>query len=184
MVKKSAPTDDKAPPPSDNTENAINPFQEKIDHIRATIEALKEDQGFQSALRKAHLQFSFDARETDRAFEYDILNTEGIPIQILIISKDTGELMMRDPNSNVGSLLNSVINTEREMLVLPSVLNLTADPKENARDFNILISGKNATNVDTIMLANINSEHKKITLVSIPRHLYYNRPKINTNSPH
>ena len=180
MVNKTAPADDQAPPSSDNTDNAINPFQEKIDHARATIDALKDDQGFQSALRKAHLQFNFDLRETDRAFEYDISNAEGIPIQILYISKDTGELMMRDPNSEGGSLLNSVINTEREMLVLPSVLNLTADPNENTRGFNILISGKNATNVDTIMLANINPEHKKITLVSIPRDLYYNGRKINS----
>ncbi len=40
--------------------------------------------------------------------------------------------------------------------------------------------GKNGSNVDTIMFANINSSTGQVTLVSIPRDLYVNGRKINS----
>lgn len=45
---------------------------------------------------------------------------------------------------------------------------------------NILIAGKNGSLVDTMIFANINPETRKVTLVSIPRDLYYNGRKINS----
>lgn len=45
---------------------------------------------------------------------------------------------------------------------------------------NILVAGKNGGLVDTMIYANINPETRKITLVSIPRDLYYNNRKINS----
>jgi len=45
---------------------------------------------------------------------------------------------------------------------------------------NILICGKNGTNVDTIIFANVNTETGKVTLISIPRDLYYEEKKINS----
>lgn len=46
--------------------------------------------------------------------------------------------------------------------------------------FNVLIAGKNGSLMDTMIFANINSETRKITLVSLPRDLYYNNRKINS----
>lgn len=46
--------------------------------------------------------------------------------------------------------------------------------------FNVLIAGKNGSLVDTMIFANINTETRKITLVSVPRDLYYNNRKINS----
>ena len=45
---------------------------------------------------------------------------------------------------------------------------------------NILIAGKHDSLVDTMIFANINPATRKITLVSIPRDLYYNNRKINS----
>ncbi len=45
---------------------------------------------------------------------------------------------------------------------------------------NILVAGKNGGLVDTMIYANINSVTRKITLVSLPRDLYYNNRKINS----
>ena len=45
---------------------------------------------------------------------------------------------------------------------------------------NFLIAGSNSGLVDTLMLASINMARKNITLVSIPRDLYYNSRKINS----
>lgn len=49
-----------------------------------------------------------------------------------------------------------------------------------AGQLNILIAGKNGSLVDTMIFANINPETRKVTLVSIPRDLYYNGRKINS----
>ncbi len=45
---------------------------------------------------------------------------------------------------------------------------------------NILVAGKHGNLVDTMIFANIDPEKKKITLVSLPRDLYYNGRKINS----
>lgn len=45
---------------------------------------------------------------------------------------------------------------------------------------NVLIAGKHGSLVDTMIFANINPEERKITLVSVPRDLYYNNRKINS----
>jgi polyisoprenyl-teichoic acid--peptidoglycan teichoic acid transferase len=44
---------------------------------------------------------------------------------------------------------------------------------------NILVAGKNGNLVDTMIFANVDTAKRKITLVSIPRDLYYNGRKIN-----
>jgi LCP family protein required for cell wall assembly len=158
----------------------VNPFQGKIDELRASVEALANDEGFQATLEKANLQFSFEARETDNAIEYDILNSEGVPIRVIYINKETGEMMIKEPGGNVGSLLKSGLTTHEEILVLPSILDIDSGVKENQNDLNILIGGKHGTNVDTIMFMNIDKKSEKITLISIPRDLYYNSRKINS----
>jgi polyisoprenyl-teichoic acid--peptidoglycan teichoic acid transferase len=45
---------------------------------------------------------------------------------------------------------------------------------------NWLIAGKHGSLVDTMIFANINPATRKITLISIPRDLYYNNRKINS----
>ncbi|MCC6643678.1 LCP family protein [Candidatus Peregrinibacteria bacterium] len=49
-----------------------------------------------------------------------------------------------------------------------------------AGQMNILIAGRHDSLVDTMIFANINPATRKITLVSIPRDLYYNNRKINS----
>ncbi len=44
----------------------------------------------------------------------------------------------------------------------------------------MLLAGKHGSLVDTMIFANVNPEKRKITLVSIPRDLYYNNRKINS----
>lgn len=45
---------------------------------------------------------------------------------------------------------------------------------------NLLIAGKHGSLVDTMIFTNVNYDKKRITLVSIPRDLYYNGRKINS----
>ncbi len=52
---------------------------------------------------------------------------------------------------------------------------------ESAEDatFDVLVLGTNGSHTDTILVASINSEKKKISLFSVPRDLYINGRKIN-----
>ncbi len=45
---------------------------------------------------------------------------------------------------------------------------------------NVLVAGKNGSLTDTMIFANINPQTRMITMVSIPRDLYYNGRKINS----
>lgn len=45
--------------------------------------------------------------------------------------------------------------------------------------FNILVMGKHGSNVDTMIFTNVDSETREITMISIPRDLYFNGRKIN-----
>jgi len=49
-----------------------------------------------------------------------------------------------------------------------------------AGQMNILLAGKNGGLVDTMIFANINAATRTITLISLPRDLYYNNRKINS----
>lgn len=60
--------------------------------------------------------------------------------------------------------------------MIPSYEGLQDDPSS----FNILLMGKHGSNVDTIMFANINSDMRQVTLISLPRDLYVDGRKINS----
>ncbi len=54
------------------------------------------------------------------------------------------------------------------------------EAKSVAGQINVLLAGKNGSLTDTMIFANINPQKRFITMVSIPRDLYYNGRKINS----
>lgn len=52
--------------------------------------------------------------------------------------------------------------------------------KSVSGQLNVLVAGKNGNLVDTMIFANIDTVKRKVTLISIPRDLYYNGRKINS----
>jgi len=63
---------------------------------------------------------------------------------------------------------------------LPETLPEYDELAASGEGVNILICGKHGSNVDTIIFANVNPENKKVTLISLPRDLYYQERKINS----
>lgn len=62
-----------------------------------------------------------------------------------------------------------------------SLLNVVHEDEDTPADpFNILISGKNSSNVDTIIFAQIDPPDQTVHLISIPRDLYHDNRKINS----
>ncbi|MDP2625071.1 MAG: LCP family protein, partial [Candidatus Peregrinibacteria bacterium] len=155
-------------------------LEKTIEELAAAIESLREDEGFQSTLDKYTMTFTFDPVETDTALEYFILNSDGDPVMILYISKETGELMLKEPDAETGSLLSAVLSTEMNAIDLPSSVVVQSEVIETADEINILIAGKHGGNVDTMIFTNVDTINQKVTMISIPRDLYYNSRKINS----
>ena len=65
-------------------------------------------------------------------------------------------------------------------MTLPdSIPDYGTEAKSIDGQLNILVAGKNGNLVDSMIFANVDTVKRKITLVSIPRDLYYNGRKIN-----
>ena len=78
-------------------------------------------------------------------------------------------------NNNLLNLVQVKQNTIKSLKQ-----NLASDSTSKIQgQTNILILGENMQLTDTIMLASINETTKKVTLLSIPRDLFYNGRKIN-----
>lgn len=155
-------------------------LEKQIQTMRTSIEGLKEDQGFQSLLQKYGFQFSAESIETENEIQYELKNSQGEVIQLIIINKATAELMIKAPGADTGSLLSSLLDAEQKKLTLPDTISVESGIKESQDEINILVAGKHSTNTDTLMVANIDVPHQKITLVSIPRDLYHEGRKINS----
>lgn len=59
---------------------------------------------------------------------------------------------------------------------VPDYVDLVDDPD----NLNVLLMGKNGSNVDTLIFAHVDSTDGKLVLISIPRDLYYQNRKINS----
>ncbi len=65
---------------------------------------------------------------------------------------------------------------------LPEAIPEYGDELVSASDegLNMLICGKHGSNVDTIIFTNVNPETQEVTMISLPRDLYYGGKKINS----
>jgi len=156
----------------------------EVAKLRGDIEALQQDEGFLSTLEKAQLKFNFEAVEDEAMLRYEIRTLEDVPIQWVIIDKNTAQLRVKEPhNDSEGSLLKEALQHDEAEAVaafeLPEIMELT-ETQGNLGAINILVAGKNSSNVDTIILLHIDPYRESASLVSIPRDLYYNDRKINS----
>lgn len=62
---------------------------------------------------------------------------------------------------------------------MPDSLPSYSDLVDSSTQENILLMGKNGSNVDTMIFAHVDISDQKITLLSVPRDLYYQEDKIN-----
>lgn len=81
-----------------------------------------------------------------------------------------------------GNLMELVHKKEQTISALErknSIMAQSSHPGIMPGFVNVLILGENAGLTDTIMLASVNQASKKITLISLPRDLFYNGRKLN-----
>ncbi|MFA6435779.1 MAG: LCP family protein [Candidatus Gracilibacteria bacterium] len=159
--------------------DARTEFDKSIEDTKAAIESLRNDEGFNALLQKYGFTFTFDPTETEKTIEYTILEGPEI-FRILYIDKTTGELKLKEPGQETGSLLKDVLIAESVEFTLPTAEALANLPGATDTAINILVMGKHGSNVDTMIFTHIDPTQQTVTMVSIPRDLYYNNRKINS----
>lgn len=152
-----------------------------LENRAVDLENLFEDAAFLAALKVAG--FSMGAKEdlSDR-IRIAIYNSKGEIIKYIVLFKHDASIKVESPDGSVLDLstATSLVLAQKKTLELPVNLASYDDLQDNPDDLNILLLGKNGTNVDTIMFANISSKDRKISLISVPRDLYYDERKINS----
>lgn len=159
--------------------DARTDLDKSIEDSKAVIESLRNDEGFNALLQKYGFTFTFDPTETDTVTEYPILEGPDI-FKILYIDKTTGELKLKEPGQETGSLLKDVLAAESVEFTLPNAEALANLPGADGSAINILVMGKHGSNVDTMIFTHIDPSKQTVTMISIPRDLYYNNRKINS----
>lgn len=158
--------------------------KKEIDDLKAKFESLKSDEGFQALLQKNGMTWVGPA-EDDFYIFYELRSTDGTAGKVLrtvSLDKATGEIVVKEPGQAQGSLLKDLLRVGDDdvAFILPTAADLSANTAQNKKDINLLIAGKSGSNVDTLIFANIDPAREKITLLSIPRDLYYKERKINS----
>jgi LCP family protein required for cell wall assembly len=123
-----------------------------------------ESNEFKSALKASDLDLT-DFSETSERISISVLSESDL-VFTLYINKEDASLWL-------------IKNGEETMLESSAAIFETT-LQSNKKEFNILLAGKHGSLTDTMILTNINHEKKKVTLISIPRDIYWNERKINS----
>ncbi|MFA6528228.1 MAG: LCP family protein [Candidatus Gracilibacteria bacterium] len=160
-------------------------LQKQITDQKEKIESMMTDAGFLQILADNKLSIAV-AREDDAGIYYDIQDETGTIIKTIYIDKKSGKVMVSNPDGTDSAELSAAVmqddtEAQKKNLNLPTSL---PDEYYSVADtegtMNILILGKNGSNVDTIIFANLNPDTQKATMISIPRDLFYEGRKINS----
>ncbi len=68
---------------------------------------------------------------------------------------------------------------KKKALILPDHVPAVAANQVDEEKINILIGGKHGSNMDTMIVAQVDSLNQNVKMVSIPRDIYYNGRKLN-----
>ncbi|EKD64305.1 MAG: cell envelope-related transcriptional attenuator [uncultured bacterium] len=159
-------------------------LQNDISDKKEKIESMLQDAGFLKILEESSLSIA-TAREDDNGIYYDITDDTGTLVKTIYIDKHSGKVMVSEPDGTSSTELSAAVtdntDAQKKNLNLPASL---PDEYHSAADaegaMNMLILGKNGSNVDTIIFANVNPDQQKVTMISIPRDLFYEDRKINS----
>ncbi|MBI2634730.1 LCP family protein [Candidatus Peregrinibacteria bacterium] len=171
--------------------SALPPFLKKLDYQNSTqkkvadvMENLKNsinDGGFQLLLKQGKMSMSSKPREDNQRYYFDLYEGKK-HISSIVVEKSTGVVNIVKPDgTNAENLLFFDPILKKKTLDIPdSVPDYGNEISKNEGVLNILVTGKQGMNVDTMILAHLDDKRRSISMVSIPRDLMYNGRKINS----
>lgn len=156
----------------------------RIEELNKDIVSLSEDRAFLSILGRHDLIITTEPREDLDYYYYDITTKDGVKIGSYAVQKYHGILYLMDrddvPLLSLRSLtLPSSSGEAKKKIDLPYEAELTSLNPIKTGTETILLCGAHENDTDTIILAHCDPDSNKITLISIPRDLFFKGRRIN-----
>ena len=176
---------------SSNLATSLVPFIEKLDNRTFTekkyFESLAEiketlnDKGFKLLLKESGLSIANKEREDEGRIYFDILDLSGAVLNSIALEKATGVVNIVDSKgASAENLLFFDPKVKKKTIKIPNIVPKYGNEQlSDKNSFNILIAGKNGSLIDTMIFAHINEITREVSMISIPRDLFYDGRKIN-----
>lgn len=150
------------------------------------FESFFRNSEFEKLLENDELKIRDRAREDQEYYYFDLLDRENRPLGSFAVQKSVGAVYLMDKDDVPLRSFNSLGLTEslpgREKgLSKEEVAKLSRyreSTSSKGKEYFLLV-GTHEFNADTIIVAAADARKKKISLISIPRDLYYQGAKIN-----
>ena len=156
-----------------------------VDTAKFRIESILVEDSFLSFLNQNNLSIGMLPREDNDYFYYDIFEEKDTLLGSFAIQKIIGDIYLMDPEDIMISSLKylenpvDISNTIESNLDIPDNLPVILDKYSNSSSTTFVVIGSHENNADTIILVHADGISKNITLIAIPRDLYYQDNKIN-----
>ena len=155
----------------------------KIDQSKERITQLREDSGFMSYLDSENLTLVETPREDNDYYYFDLVDEGGSRLGSFAVQKMIGEIYLMDEDDvPISSLKTGTVTAmdSKKKLIIPKNLESPLSSVASETSVTILIAGAHENNADTLILANADTTTGQITLISVPRDLFYRGRKINS----
>lgn len=174
-----------------NLATSLVPFIEKLDNMTFTekkyFESLAEiketlnDKGFKLLLSESGLSIADKEREDEGRIYFDILDLNGVVLNSIALEKATGVVNIVDSKgASAENLLFFDPMVKKKTIKIPNIVPKYGNEQlSDDNSFNILIAGKHGSLIDTMIFAHVNEITREVSMISIPRDLFYDGRKIN-----
>ncbi len=154
-----------------------------VDLSKLKIESILADAAFKAYLTQNNITVKRTPREDNDYFYYDITDKDNIPIGSFAVQKIIGDIYLMDSEDIMISSLKYIgyhdQADESLRMDIPENLPLIVDKYSNNNNTTFVVVGSHENNADTIILVHADGNTDKMTLIAIPRDLYYQERKIN-----
>lgn len=156
-----------------------------VDTAKLKVESVLTEESFLSYLNQNKLIMNIVPREDNDYFYYDISEENSTIIGSLAVQKIIGDIYLMDPDdimiSSLKYLENPVdmVTKINSTIDIPDNLPQIIDKYSNTNSTTFVVIGSHENNADTIILVHADGLSGEVTLIAIPRDLYYQENKIN-----
>jgi LCP family protein required for cell wall assembly len=141
------------------------------------------DPGLKAYLESRKLVFGASFREDSEYWYLDVLDAAGKRVGSFGLQKSSGEIYLMDhedvPLSSIRRLQPAPAGPKKKVDLPATVPQIRDLYKKNAERV-FLIVGAHEKMTDSIILAHVAEQKGRVTLISLPRDLYYHQKKLNS----
>ncbi|MBN1696039.1 MAG: LCP family protein [Spirochaetales bacterium] len=149
-----------------------------------TLQNIFTDKAFLTLLESKGLHIVQTSRKDEYFTYYDVVDKSGAHIGSFAVDMMHFEIYIMDSDDiqigSIKSLMERGGEETKKKISLPETIPQIEGLYHSEDTLNLLLCGSNVNNTDTIMILHIDRKEKKITIVSVPRDLYYKGRRINT----